>query len=68
MADLTASRQSADAVPLTAQREMKNKCGVFAADTYVERGAFMIQNVSIKMHRSSCCNDAGKSPPLSVYA
>jgi hypothetical protein len=22
---------------------MRNKCGVFAADTYVERGAFMIQ-------------------------
>jgi len=46
---------------------MRNKCGVFAADTYVERGAFIIQNVSIKMHRFRCCDDAGKSPPLSVY-
>jgi hypothetical protein len=39
---------------------MRNKCGVFAADISVERGAFMIQNVSIKMHRSRCCDDAGK--------
>jgi hypothetical protein len=27
----------------------------------------MIQNASIKMHRSRCCDDAEKSPPLSVY-
>jgi len=39
---------------------MRNKCGVFAADTHVERGASMIQNVSIKMHRSRCCDDAEK--------
>ena len=46
---------------------MRNKCGVFAADTQVECGAFMIQKASIKMYRSRCCDDAGKSPPLSVY-
>jgi hypothetical protein len=28
---------------------------------------FIVQNVSIKIHRSRCCDDARKSPPLSVY-
>jgi hypothetical protein len=28
---------------------VRNKCGVFAADTHLERGAFTIQNASIKI-------------------
>ena len=40
----------------------------FAAGTHVERGAFIIQNVSVKMHRSRCCDDVKKSRPLSVYS
>jgi hypothetical protein len=39
---------------------VRSKCGVFAAGAHVERGAFAIQNVSVKMHRSRCCDDVKK--------